>query len=291
MHTDQDLARTIQDDYVEAYGKSIDDVAADARELLAKRRICLVRRFPTDPDAYLDFLGRFGTPLDNYASRSDLAKEDPHPQINRVKFKRKDDGAPQSVHYVAGALRPHSARSWYANRPAYFSMLMVEPGWRDTAPGERGESVVLCWNHLFTTLAERDGEVFEAHFARMSATPVTFQANNVREELSSLPLFYPLPDASGPYDVGVRLKQDMRDKVAGVRDQIPDFEAYQESLAYFLAASEEEDVQTCFPLDAGDMLLLDNNRFAHGRRKIVGERMAAGVVETNNRELWSVTVV
>ncbi|MDN3260519.1 TauD/TfdA family dioxygenase [Streptomyces sp. CSDS2] len=289
MHPESQLARVIQDEHVKGAGKTVEQIAADAREVMEKNRICLVRGFPLDPDRYLAFLGHFGEPLMNYSSLSELAKTDPHPQINRVKYKKKPTGA-QSVHYVAGGLRPHSARSWRSPRPSHFAMLMVEPGWREVPEGERGESVVVGWNELFTRLAERDGEVFQEHFDRLSSTPITFQANNVREELSELPLLYPLADSRGPYDVGVRLKQDLGEKVEGMRDRIPQFEAYRESLAYLLEASADERSFACFPMESGDLLLLDNHRFAHGRLKIVGEYVADGETRTNNRELWSVTV-
>ncbi|KOV63449.1 TauD/TfdA family dioxygenase [Streptomyces sp. MMG1121] len=289
MPTVHPLAQVIQDEHVGAAGRTVVEIAADARAAMEKNRICLIRDFPLDPDRYLSFLGHFGEPLMNYSSLSELAKTDPHPQINRVKYKKKAAGA-QSVHYVAGGLRPHSARSWRSPRPSHFAMLMVEPGWREVPAGERGESVVVGWNDLFTRLAERDGEVFQRHFARLTGTPLSFQANNVREEVSSLPLLYPLADARGPYDVGVRLKQDLGDKVEGIREQIPEFEEYRESLHYLLQASADEQFHACFPLESGDLLLLDNHRFAHGRLKIVGEYVVDGESRTNNRELWSVTV-
>jgi alpha-ketoglutarate-dependent taurine dioxygenase len=290
VHQAQQLAVDFQDRALDATGRSVDEIADACRGLMDESHICFVRNFPLDADAFLAFLDAFGTPLANYSSRSDLEKTDPHPQINRVKYKRREETTKQSVHYVAGGLRPHSARSWYAPRPRYFSMLMIEPGWRDTPPGERGESLVLSWHAMFDELAERDGEAFEEHFARLSETPITFQANNVRETLCDLPLLYPLDDAAGPYDVGVRLKQDLGEKILGIRDQIPDFPRYQESLQYLLDASNEERFQTVFSMDGGDLVLVDNNRFAHGRRGIVGERLVDGRVETNNRELWSVTV-
>ncbi|MBT2399357.1 TauD/TfdA family dioxygenase [Streptomyces sp. ISL-100] len=289
MYTENALARVIQDECVAGAGKSVEQIAAAAREVMEKNRICLIRAFPLDPDRYLEFLGHFGEPLMNYSSLSELAKTDPHPQINRVKYKKKAEGA-QSVHYVAGGLRPHSARSWRSPRPSHFAMLMVEAGWREVPAGERGESVVVSWNDLFNRLAERDGEAFQEHFARLSTTPITFEANNVREELSRLPLLYRLPDARGPYDVGVRLKQDLSEKIVGIREQIPDFEAYQKSLDYLLEASADEQFFACFPMASGDLLLLDNHRFAHGRLKIVGEYVVDGEARTNNRELWSVTV-
>ena len=289
MKADNELTSILRDEYVDAQGKSPRQVVTGTRAQLAKRRICLVRGFPLDAGHYMDFLGNFGEPLANYSSRSDLAKDDPHPQINRVKYKPAQ-GAAKSVHHVAGGLRPHSARSWAAPRPSYFSMLFVEPGWRDAPEGERGESVVVSWHDLFTKLAERDPEVFPEHFTRLSKTPITFGANNVRETLSDFPLFYALPDSRDPYDVGVRLKQDLADKILAIKDGIPEFGEYQKALDYVMSASDEEQYQACFPMEAGDLLLLDNNRFAHGRRKIVGERVVDGEVRINDRELWSVTV-
>ncbi|QFU91061.1 TauD/TfdA family dioxygenase [Amycolatopsis sp. YIM 10] len=275
---------------VEAAGRSVTETIEAAGEVLAAQRICLVRGFDTDPGRFLEFLRGFGTPLANYASRSDLDKEDPHPQINRVKYKRKGEYTKQSVHYVAGGLRPHSARSWRTPRPAYFAMLMVDPGWRDTPEGERGESIVLCWRDLFGKLAERDGEEFEQHFTRLRTTPITFQANNVREDNADLPLCYELPDAAGRFDVGVRLKQDLQEKILPLEAEIPEFDAYRRALDYLVDNAADETNQVSFPLESGDLLLLDNNRFAHGRHKIVGERDRDGHVEVNPRELWSVTV-
>jgi len=136
----------------------------------------------------------------------------------------------------------------------------------------------------------RDAEVFTGHFDRLCGTPIRFQANNVREELSDLPLCYPLPDAAGPYDVGVRLKQDLPEKILDLKDEIPDFDGYQRAVDYLVTNAADERYQACFPMDIGDLLLLDNNRFAHGRRRILGERVVDGVSECNLRELWSVTV-
>ncbi|GAB3478847.1 TauD/TfdA family dioxygenase [Amycolatopsis cihanbeyliensis] len=283
-------AETIQRSEVLAEGRSVPGTIAAAREVMAENRICLVRGFATEPGRYLEFLRGFGEPLANYASRSDLDKEDPHPQINRVKYKRKGEYAKQSVHYVAGGLRPHSARSWRAPRPAYFAMLMVDPGWRDTPEGERGESLVLCWQRFFARLAERDGDLFDEHFRRLRSTSITFQANNVRERNSDLPLCYELPDMTDRFDVGVRLKQDLQDKILDLKDEIAEFDKYQQSLEYLVSNAADETMQASFPMDSGDLLLLDNNRFAHGRHKIVGERVIGENVAVNPRELWSVTV-
>jgi hypothetical protein len=271
---------------VSAAGKPVSEVIDAAAAVMRERRVCLVRGFPLDADTYLEFLRGFGTPLENYSSRSDLAKDAPSQQINRVKYKPKGQYTAASVHYVAGELRPHSARSWRTPRPAYFAMLMIDPGWRDTAPGERGESLLLAWQELFARLAERDGDVFERHFALLTGTPIRFAANNVVEDFATMPLCYPLPGAASRYDVGVRLKQDITQKLLDLKNDIPDFDNYQLAVEYLVDNAADRGMQACFPMDSGDLLLIDNDRFAHGRRDILGERDGA----TNPRELWSVTV-
>ncbi|PXX58139.1 TfdA family taurine catabolism dioxygenase TauD [Nocardia tenerifensis] len=279
-------SETIRSAAVSAEGKTVADAVSAARAVLDERRVCLVRGFPTEPEKFLEFLRGFGKPLDNYSSRSELADDDPHPQINRVKFKPAGQYTRKSVHYSEGELRPHSARSWRTPRPAYFGMLMVEPGWCDTPEGRRGESLVLSWRHLFTRLAERDGDTFARHFDRLTKTSIRFAANNVREEFADLPLCYQLPDAADAYDVGVRLKQDITQKLPDLADQIEGYDAYAEAVDYLVTNAADHAFQACFPMASGDLLMIDNNRMAHGRRDIVGTRGE----EINPRELWSVTV-
>jgi hypothetical protein len=284
------ILKTVLPDPILWSGESAAEVARKARPVFEEHRVCRIASFPLDPDFYLDFLRQFGEPLANYSSLSDLDKDDPHPEINRVKFKLKNERSKDSVHYISGALPPHSARSWRSPRPNFFAMLMVDPGWRDLPPGARGESILLPWEEMFAALAERDGPVFERHLQRLCRTPLRFAANNVREPLSSQPLCYPLPGARGRFDLGVRLKQDLLAKIELWRDQFEDFEAYRESLEFLVQCTKEEQFQRCFAMERGDLVMIDNHRFAHGRRSIVGERNEPEGMRTNPRELWSVTV-
>ncbi|MFI5528237.1 TauD/TfdA family dioxygenase [Kitasatospora sp. NPDC051853] len=283
------LAGELLSEPVDAEGRSTAELIAAAHERLKRNHIVLVGNFPVDSDRFVGFLGGFGPLMNGYAAHSD-AHDDLHPQLNQVRYRRRQEGVKHSVHYVDGPLSPHSARAWADPRPSYFTMLMVDPGWQDLPDGQRGESVVMSWRHLFRALAERDGEVFEEHFARLTSTPVTFHANNVKEPVSSLPLLYPLADAEDRYDVGVRMKQDMREKVLELKDEIEDFDDYQRSLHYLLDACAEEGLQACFPMRAGDVLLMDNDRYGHGRRSTVGERTVDGEAALNGRELWSTTL-
>lgn len=284
------LTALIRDTEIDVQGLNVDEVASKMKPVMDRQGVCLVSHFPADADAFIGLLERFGEPLENYSSLSDLDKDDPNTKINRVRYKRKKADERMSVHYIGGELKPHSARSWRSSRPGYFSMLMVNPGWRDTPPGQRGESVILSWEYLFTQLAERDGDVFERHFDRLCNTPLCFEANNVKEDVSSSPLCYPLPDAKSRFDVGVRLKQDLQEKLEKIRAQFPDFDAYRASLDYLVDAASGHEYQALFPMHAGNLVLIDNNRFAHGRCRIVAEREIDGQTLVNPRELWSVSV-
>jgi alpha-ketoglutarate-dependent taurine dioxygenase len=284
------LSNAIRESRIDVHGLTVEQTFEKMKPALESRRLCLIRGFPTDPLAFLKLLDCFGEPLTNYSSLSDLEKDDPNTKINRVRYKRGKAGGPKSVHYIDGELKPHSARSWRMQRPRYFSMLMVDPGWRDTDEGQRGESVVLEWRYMFQQLAAQDGDTFERHFERLRTMPVHFEANNVREDTSRSPLCYPLPDAADRFDVGVRLKQDLQQNLPKLREQFDDFDGYRDAVDYLVQATKQSRYQARFPLDSGDLIIVDNNRFAHGRCNIVGEREVDGETVFNPRELWSVCI-
>ncbi len=290
MSSENPLLALIRDTRLEVHNRSITEIAELMRPQMQKYGVCLISGFPTETERYLELLEQFGEPLTNYSSLSDLDKDDPSTKINMVRYKRKKSDGPKSVHYIDGELKPHSARSWRLQRPRYFAMLMVDPGWRDMEAGLRGESVILSWQYMFEQLAQLDSEVFETHFARLSSTPLRFEANNVKEDCSSSPLCYPLPDAASRFDVGVRLKQDLQEKLPGLQAQFEDYEAYRASIDYLVAATVRPEFQARFPLNKSDLILIDNNRFAHGRCPITGEREVDGRAINNPRELWSVCV-
>lgn len=284
------MSVAIRESSIDVHGLTVEQTFEKMNPAMESLRLCLIHGFPTDSSIFLKLLERFGEPLTNYSSLSDLEKDDPNTKINRVRYKRGKADGPKSVHYIDGELKPHSARSWRLQRPRYFSMLMINPGWRDADEGQRGESVILQWHYLFSRLAERDGEIFERHFERLRTVPVHFEANNVREEASHSPLCYPLPDAVDRFDVGVRLKQDLQENLPKLREQFDDFDGYRESVDYLVAATKQPCYQIRFPLNSGDLIVVDNNRFAHGRCNIVGEREVNGEVAFNPRELWSVCI-
>ncbi|HEV2150642.1 MAG TPA: TauD/TfdA family dioxygenase [Longimicrobiaceae bacterium] len=274
---------------IDGAGKSVEEIATEAKERFPAHHAVYVRNFPTQPDAYIGFLSCFGEPLPNYGSKSGVESYQLHPCINQVRYIERDGGG-KFVHERGGPLYAHSARSWRKDRPPYFSMLMVEPGWRDEPEGSNGESIMVRWRDVLRLMRSRDPEQAEAAISLLSQTPISFPANNVVEEISDLPLIYPLHDAEDADDVGVRLKVDIMQKTELIREQVPDFDAYMGALSRFYEAANDPAVCASYSMDGGDLVLVDNNRFGHGRRSIVSAREENGERKLNPRELWSVTV-
>jgi hypothetical protein len=252
----------------------------------------VVRGVPhDDPHEFVDLLARLGKPRQNYAARSStMSEDDPHAVLNLVRYKPPADRTNSSVHYVDGALDPHSARAWSDPRPSYFAMLMVDPGWRRPSGEQSGHSLFVRWRDLFHRLARRDGLTFERHFSRLTGTSLRFGTDNVDEPVSDLPLCYELADMADDFDRGVRLKQRMQSKLWEIRDSIPNFEEYRLAVEYLVANANQDAHQIVFPLEAGDMIILDNDRVAHGRLPFVGAETINGKLALNPREIWSASL-
>jgi hypothetical protein len=268
------------------------EIAGAVRELVRTNHAAYVRNFPIDADHFVEFLSMFGEPLPNYGSKSEGQATDSyrvHPVINQVRYKERE-GAGKFVHERGGELRAHSARSWRKQRPAYFSMLMVDPGWRDQEEGANGESILVRWRDALRLLAEQEPVQSVADLELLSRTRICFPANNVVEETSDLPLIYRLDDPEDEYDYGVRLKVDILDKLDLLREYLDDVEAYAAAVRRFIEAANDPAVRISYPMDSGDLVFVDNNRFGHGRRSIVTARDQNGERALNPRELWSVTV-
>ncbi|WP_460132616.1 TauD/TfdA family dioxygenase [Pseudomonas sp. S1_E04] len=263
----------------------------EVKEHLLRNGLAYVKKFPLDADVYLSLVEMYGKPLVNYSSKSQLDDGSPNPYINKVKFKlpKKDEAV--SVHYVGAELKPHNARSWLNPRPKYFAMLMVDPGWRNTDVGSRGESKIVEWAEFFYHLHKADPHTYARHMHTLLTTNIRFTADNVKEEVLDSPLVYELEDKKGPFDFGVRLKQDLLERYAGFSNEIEDSDCYLSALTYLVTAVRAANAHKHYVMESGDLIIMDNNRFAHGRYPIVGQRTGqSGEIVSNPRELWSLSL-
>ena len=232
-----------------------------------------ITNFPADPATYIAFLAKFGEPLCYYGD--DKGTHPDNAAIWRIKYEP-DGAANGEVHALAGPLTPHSSQSLRSPRPPYFSMLMVDNGWQSRPDGENGESLLVPWRdaiQLIKTRPDGAGTVSDLH------ADIPFPDGVSRS------VVYELPTAKDPDDVGVRLKSDL---LAYLQTTAP---SHPGTLAVERLTEAAVQVARRIRLASGDLLLLDNDRWGHGRESVVGfQSNPDGSMLLNPRELWSVTV-
>lgn len=248
------------------------DLVDTIRDHLGNRHSAFVQNFPTELSALTRLLKEFGNPLPFYGAR---ATEGTHPDdvtVHRVRYDA-DAANRGELHALDMELPLHSAQSQRDPRPRYFAMLMISPGLSASREGSNGQSHLAFWRTAARFLDARTPGAW-AECARLLSESVPIGGTLIR------PMIYPLEDAADVYDVGVRMKYGLLQqwKAANMRD------AHVAALEALLAAANEPEVRLERQLIGGDLLIIDNNRAAHGRRAFPGR--SAG----NVRELWSVTL-
>lgn len=252
-----------------------DQVVNSAKDVLAEIGLVRVSTFPTSATKYLQFLARFGAPITYYGDAAGTHPE--HSAIWRIKY----DPASAlrgEAHAVAGPLTPHSSQSLRDPRPRYFSMLMVDAGWQRRAFGQNGESVLSPWRSAFESMRAELGPDFE--LVRQALLNEVDYPDGVRR-----PVAYHLASARSDDDLGVRLKGD---HLQYLQATAPSSRATAAVEALSAAAAR---TALRVALRSGDLILLDNDRWGHGRESVVGhEERPDGSLQLNPRELWSVTI-
>jgi hypothetical protein len=262
---------------IAAHRRTTGELLDDVRQSLADRRIALVSGFTAETGRFIDFISEFGDPLVFYGGTEGSHPD--HVAIHRVRYEPEASSRGE-LHAVDGPLELHSAQSLRDPRPRYFCMLMVESGWQGQAFGNNGESILTSWSDAFDLLQTQDPEAYERARATL-LSGVSYPDGVVRQ------VAYPLASARTDNDMGVRLKYDLLDHLRAAGDEAP--VAAAESVAALSTAARS--VAQCFQLQSRDLLIVDNDRFGHGRMPVIGRRTTEhGETLTNPRELWSVTL-
>ncbi|WP_316188725.1 TauD/TfdA family dioxygenase [Bradyrhizobium sp. SZCCHNS1054] len=263
------------------------ETAAIAQDRLNSTHALLVRNFPRDPRLYIDFLSHLGVPLENYSKRSSLPGNNLHSSINRIAYTPGTENKP-GLHHGSNELRLHSARSWRHPRPRFLSMYFADAGWIDNPSGSNGESRLLRWASALKHYQSKFPRQFDVDFRILSEVRVRFEADNVREELSDLPIIYKLNEADD-FDVGMRIKYNLIEKLRDGSPPVSD--AHLDAVKRLWEVIQDPAIEISFQAHTGDIILVDNNRYGHGRHPFVDRRTnSVGATEYNPRELWSVTV-
>ena len=228
-----------------------------------------ITNFPLGLAAFVDFASAWGDPL-QYPGGAAGGSHPGNPAVHHVRYEKRAAERGE-LHALQGPLALHSAHSLREPRPRFFAMLMVNAGWQDGPPGTNGESLLVRWRDVL---------------ARFSADDVDIEPLRGRQPYPGgrdLDLIYPLSSPRDEFDLGVRMKYDLRPHWV---------ESFGESSTHVRAldAFAERAASSAHQLGLrdGELVIVDNDRWGHGRRSVRGEREKSSL--PNPRELWSITL-
>ncbi|WP_328995978.1 TauD/TfdA family dioxygenase [Kribbella sp. NBC_01245] len=246
-----------------------------ARAALAGPGVLRVSEFPTTTREYLRFLRAFGEPLRYYGS--DAGTHPEASEIWQIKYDP-ESAARGETHALAGPLSAHSSQSLRDPRPRFFSMLMVNAGWQHLPLRTNGESVLAPWRLAVETMRADLGAAFDSvRQALLDEVPFP--------DGSSRTVAYQLASARSVDDLGIRLKSDLLPFL----EQAWPMHRGTHAVRHLVDAAQKTALR--ISLQSGDLVLLDNDRWGHGRESVVGTAQnLGGELTLNPRELWSVTI-
>lgn len=228
-----------------------------------------------DPMRFIQFLSRFGSPLPYYGRQ--VGAHPSHAAIWRIKYDAHDASLGET-HAVDGPLPAHSSQSLRVPRPPYFSMLMVDNGWQDGPAGQNGESIFVQWSDAFAQM-KFEAPLGYKRLVDLLLADVPYPGGEAVRSVA-----YILQSQRSDFDIGVRLKSDLLEHL---RTNVPDHPATS-AVEYLVRAAAT--VARRVQMHSGDCVIVDNDRWGHGRETVVGQRRVATTDECNPRELWSVTL-
>jgi alpha-ketoglutarate-dependent taurine dioxygenase len=274
-------------------GLSAEQILTSTRDSIAEHRLAYLRNFPLQVDAYVELLEQLGQLCPNYAAGSTTDAYSLHPAVNVVRCRPPASDGSQRVQAKAGSLPMHSGRSFARRRPLYLAMCMTDPGWRDFEVGHNGESLIVRWGDVLATLRERHPEHWARDLRLLTGYSFSFPASHLDEAASELPFIY-TPGTRRPNavldDVAVRLPQDLG-RLRQAATRIKDGESWFEAVARFAAVANQPGMAYRYVMSAGDVVILDNDRYGHGRCEVIATREdVGGAAELNPRSIWSVNI-
>lgn len=267
--------KQLQADYIDADGLHSRQVQRLAMKSLDTRGIAVISGFPCDANVFMELLSGLGHPLTYYGETAGSHPQ--HDAIHRVRYEPQASSRGE-LHAVDGPLSIHSAQSLLDPRPRFFCMLMVNSGWQDAPIGQNGESILVPWSDAFSWMESALRAEYD-DVRETLLTGVPFPDGRRRG------VAYQLASTRNAHDLGVRLKYDLHDYLCRIGGDPSGARAV---ATLSLAARA---VACRIQLRPGDLVMVDNDRWGHGREAVMGERLTADRKTTlNPRELWSVTV-
>lgn len=258
-----------------------EDLRKEVVSRLQAEHLAYVKGFPISSEEFSRFLIQFGLPLPNYNSTLASTEAKPEDIINRVCFR---NGKAEFGFQAEGPLPIHTARSWRMPPPSLFCMLMIDKG--DQRQGFSGASHLLRFRDVLIWLNETRGSSYEQSICQLTNTNITLPAKKVPEPAPLAPIVFSL-GSHDPFDLGIRFRADIEEVAKPQLSTLSESSNYWEALSHLVGA-----VKTCgalyeFQMEPGDLVVVDNRRFGHGRSTAQRLRPDGTV---NSREIWSATI-
>ncbi len=261
------------------------DFVDQTRQVFHQEAVVLLRKFPTDKDLLVDFSRQLGPLMPGYRTVADSANG----YIQEVRIRPDISPEERLATERDGELKPHTAHSWGLVRPQVFGLLMIDPGWRNQPPGNNGESILVRWKDIFLEMAERFPNSYEEDWAVLKSTNILFTAAHLQDSPANEPIIVEL---GSKYDIGVRYKENMLSVIERLIHQIPNGERYYQALLRFDEVAQTTSSRYEFPMEAGDLYLVDNRRVGHARRSFEAQRISSDTQPVYNpRFLFNIHIL
>lgn len=254
-----------------------------AKTALQKNQIARITNFPLDKAVLTNFASQFGSLLPKYRSTGNT----PEDYVGDVMIRTDIPDAERLLTEGGSELRPHTAKSWSANRPAYFGLLMVDPGWIDQPFGLNGESRFVKAEDILHEMQKTFFETFIEDTDLLFTTPVSFTATHIQDQIASEPLLFSLGQQGM---TGIRYKENMIEVIRQILPATTKDQRYLEALKRF-DESAQNAPHISLQLTSGDLILIDNRVVMHARNPFVSERLdEKGQRKYNPRHLFNIHI-
>lgn len=263
-------------------------VAADRVELaLSRNHIATVTNFPSTQEDLFYFAQFLGTPMLKHSSMG--VGTQPSAFIGDVRLRPDIPAEKRLPTQKDVELTFHTAHAYSNNRPRYFAMLMADPGWRDQESGFNGESLLVRWKDVVTEYQNRYPITAETDLIRLMQTPISYAPWYAQRDVANSPIMSFLPEG----DVELRYWESMFPIIEQLTNQgvIAEGDMYMDVLRRF-----DEITNSCgqiveYPMQKGQLTIMDNRRVAHARRPFLPSKITPnGLVEYNPRQIYSIHI-
>lgn len=248
------------------------------RQMLHHEWVVLVRKFPTDKDLLVDFSRSLGPLMPGYRAAGNSADD----YVQEVRIKPDISPEDRLATERDGELKPHTAHSWGIVRPQAFGLLMIDPGWRNQPPGNNGESVLVRWRDIFLEMSERFPNTYEEDWMVLKSTNILFTAAHLPDPPANEPI---IAELGSTFDIGVRYKENMLSVIEKLIPEIPNGETYYQAFSRFDQVVQTTVSRYEFPMESGDLYLVDNRRVGHARKPFESQRMSSETQPVYNPRL------